>query len=164
MNKQKTKPFFRLRIMDMISLFAICSLATLFLLSPNNRIAINRLLWEITKPKEYQMEVSEISNEGLWRWQVHVQKNNSLSVQLLTRKMSGFGEEESWLQPDNLTIEHIFNAASQFCAGRGFTKCRLKFDSRFHYPTLIDSYEVIIIEVERFALCEEGSDACLPLQ
>jgi hypothetical protein len=147
------------KIASTVLLLVVICCATLSLLTPRGRITINHALWKLAKPEEYYMEVRELSG-GLWRWRVHVQDDNLLSAQLLESETSGFAEKESWLESNSLTIEQIFTAASRFCADRGFTKCRLEFDSQFHYPKQVESYELMIIEVENFISCDKDSRKC----
>jgi hypothetical protein len=160
-SKKKVKLLLRPQFASAVLLLAVICCVTLSLTTPSGRITINRALWKVVKPAEYYMEVRELrSDGGLWRWRVHVQDDSLLPVQLLESKTSGFAEKESWLESSSLTIEQIFTAASRFCADRGFAKCRLEFDSQFHYPKQVDSYELIIIEVENFISCDENPQDC----
>lgn len=141
----------------------VCCGMLAYVFVPHFKLVINQGLWWLTKPSEYCMVVTESrSDGGLWRWVVHVQDSQSVSVQLLNVDTYGYSEERSWLDPNGLTVEQAFALAHRSCARRGFLNCGLRFDPRFHYLRQMDSYEAIIVEIERFVPDSANIDDCLP--
>ncbi len=143
-------------------LSAICCLGSSYELVPRFKLYVNQILWSATKPSEYYMEVSELSlARGQWRWAVRVRNGQVISSQLLDVNLfNPAAAESSTLDKDSLSVEQIFAIADRFCVDRGFWDCGLYFDSRFHYPTLMDSYEMMVIRVARFTPCEQMKGNC----
>ncbi len=129
---------------------------------PSFKLAMNQALWKAVEPSEYYMEVTELSlPRGVWHWAIHVQDGHPISIQLLDKNMYREDmEEESRLDPNNLTVDQIFTLAGQLCTDVGFLDCSIKFDPHFHYPKLVDAYEMSIIKVEQFVSCEETEEEC----
>ena len=162
-NQGKSGRFTQHRILlgALLLTFVCCGLC--YALTPRARLITNRALWKLLGPTKYYMEVYESrSDGGFWRWAVYVQNSHVLSVQLLSVSTHGYPEMESWLDPGSLTVEQVFTAANQLCADRGFLDCGLEFDSRFHYPKHVDSYELIMFGIIQFVQCEKVPGDCPP--
>lgn len=148
---------------SLIGIIAASCLVLIVVVTPSFQLAINQKLWQSSRLANYYMLVSETrSDGGLWRWEVFIQNSHPITITLLEAENSSLG---SWLDSDHMTIEEIFRAANQFCSQRqrAILDCGLDFDPQFHYPKLIDSYEMIIIRVEKFTPCKSSSDSCKPI-
>lgn len=123
------------------------------------RLTISQKQWQESKPYAYYMQVTEKRPDGgFWHWEVYVKGSQTISSTLLER--GRFKETGSFLDPKTLDIEQIFNIANKSCASRAIIDCRLGFDSQFHYPNLIDSYEFFTIEVKQFIPCGQTVADC----
>lgn len=105
------------------------------------------------------MEVIEQQTTGEpWHWAVEVESGNI--VKRVELEPGGIdGKLESLFNASGPTIDMIFSLANG-CATRGFMDCGLDFDSRFHFPTKIDSYDLFIIKIERFVECKATTNPC----
>jgi hypothetical protein len=131
---------------------------------PSFKIMVKQALWEFFEPSGYYMEVTELRPDGgPWRWAVRVRNGRLVSIQALEVDTRGRSNSTNWLDPDTLTVEQIFAIADRFCVDRGFLNCGLEFDPRFHYLKRIESYEMIIVEINQFVPCEE-TENCFPCQ
>jgi hypothetical protein len=140
--------------------FTICVLgASGLLFVPRLRTSLNRQLWESSEPKSYHMTVTEMRPDGgPWKWSVYVQNGHAMTTTVL--ETGGQSSASSWLEPDRITIEHVFEIADDACLNRGLIDCGINFDYKFHYPAQINSYQLLLITVEDFTVCEDGQVNC----
>ena len=140
--------------------FTVCVLVVIYLLlAPRIRASLNRHLWESNQPNSYRMIVTEMRPDGSpWKWSVYVQDGHAVTTTVL--ETGGQSSASSWLDPDKLTIEHIFEIADDVCLNRGLIDCGIKFESIYHYPAQISSYQLLVITVEEFIVCEDGQERC----
>lgn len=128
---------------------------------PSLGLRFNHSLWTVNKPLEYQMQVVETRPDGgPWRWNIRVKNGEVVSGLLLESDTHGKLENESWLDPTNLTIEQIFTIARERCAYRGFLDCGIEYDSHYHFPKSIYSYELISVQIESFTDCSKTPASC----
>ena len=108
------------------------------------------------------MQVAEMRPDGgPWKWAIHVKGDTVVASILLEADTHGHSENASWLDSNVLTIEQIFLFAEQHCTSRGVLNCGISYDSQYHFPKLIESYEVIVVEVDRFINCSQNSSKCI---
>jgi hypothetical protein len=158
--KQRVSPFLK-RWRPAIVLLAtlLCCGSASYLFIPHFKLAVNRLLWKLSEPPEYYMQVHAFTSYGCsWRWAVRVRDSQAVSIDLL--KEDRDGPCESLIDLDNPTIDEVFRVLGKGCAARGFLDCGLEFDPRFHYPRYSESYEYFIIQVEQFVPCGEEPADC----
>lgn len=128
---------------------------------PSVTLRINQSLWGSNMPLEYQMQVAEMRPDGgPWRWMIRVKNGKVISTELIEADTHGKSDNKSWLEPASLTVEYLFTFAKQHCVNRGFLDCDLELHPQYHFPTLIYSYELIIVQVESFVDCTKDFASC----
>ncbi len=144
-----------------LGVFVICILGFVTLAyAPQINLRANRAKWEQARPSSYYMEVREIRPGGSWHWMVFVSDSQTISVTLLEQSGLANSQTKSWLSTENLTVEHIFSQTEHFCTPRGIIKCGLSFDPALHYPKQVESYEVIVLEIDGFINCDQLPEIC----
>lgn len=107
------------------------------------------------------MQVAEMRPDGgPWRWIIFVANGEVVSSQLVEADTHGKANNRSWLDPTDLTIDGLFDFAEQHCVKRGFLDCGLEHNPTYHFPSLIYSYEMIIVRVEDFTNCSKDPARC----
>ena len=137
----------------------LCGIVELFY--PGGSLSVNRWVWLTNKPSEYYMEVVETRPDGgPWRWAVHIKEDTVQSYLVLEADTHGRPINASWLDPSILTIEQIFLLAEQHCVVRGLLDCGITYDSKYHFPKLIECYEAITVKIDIFLDCSQDPADC----
>lgn len=123
-------------------------------------------LWKFTKPKAYYMQVIEESYFHKMRWEVYVEDNTPIIVNLLKDECIDEGYDgtacDRSLETENMTIEYMFDLAKGACELDGWD-CSIEFDSTYGYPKRNSSrHGVHRIEIENFVPCKYQVDCPLP--
>jgi len=138
-------------IVEVIKAAIVILLAFIFvyLFSTRVKILVNKPLWNLLRPETYTMQVRETRSDGvMWLWEIRVENNETVEINVLERERPE--KMGSFLDYD-YSVDQLFKLAeSSSCIDRGIIDCGVRFDTRYHFPKFIYSYEMYIIVVEIF--------------
>ncbi len=116
-------------------------------------IRIDRLLWKVSEPEVYYVEVRENQVSSQLHWKAIVKRGTPVFYEILPDSSSG---AESLLKEDSFTVNGIFDLSADNCAESTFP-CDISFDSRYHFIKSLYFSDIWQISVLDFQPCKDVS-------